>query len=116
MTAKPIKRPKLVVNDLGFLASAVLVFASFPGINWKLVWRIQRPENHHVSEHCRQAGQGFAKKRNPHWRVLKGPLPAPPKMMVLLEVKGRVWTFQHPRSRVLYRCELDAACNERWFS
>jgi hypothetical protein len=57
-----------------------------------------------------------SQKRNPHWRVLKGPLPAPPKMMVLLEVKGRVWTFQHPRSRVLYRCELDAACNERWFS
>jgi hypothetical protein len=47
-------------------------------------------------------------KTIPSWRVLKGPLPAPPKMMVLLEVQGNVWTFQHPRSQVLYRCELDA--------
>jgi hypothetical protein len=55
-------------------------------------------------------------KTIPHWRVLKGPLPAPPEMMVLLEVKGSLWTFQHPRSRALYRCELDAAGNERSFS
>jgi hypothetical protein len=36
--------------------------------------------------------------------------------MVLLEVQGNVWTFQHPKSRVLYRCELDAAGNEQWSS
>jgi hypothetical protein len=52
-------------------------------------------------------------KTNPRWRELKGPLPAPPDMMVLLEVKGSVWTFQHPKSRVLYRCELDDVGNER---
>jgi len=55
-------------------------------------------------------------KTIPGWRVLKGPLPAPPEMLVLLEVQGNVWTFQHPRSQVLYRCELDAAGKERWFS
>ena len=55
-------------------------------------------------------------KTNPRWRVLKGPLPAPPEMMVLLEVQGNVWTFQHPRSRVLYRRDLDAAGNEQWSS
>ena len=57
-----------------------------------------------------------ASQTNAGWRVLKGPLPAPPEMMVLLEVQGNVWTFQHPRSQVLYRCELDAAGKERWFS
>jgi hypothetical protein len=53
---------------------------------------------------------------DPRWRVLKGPLPVPPEMMVLLEVRGSVWTFQHPMSRVLYRCELDDVGHERWFS
>ena len=53
---------------------------------------------------------------NPRWRALKGPPPAPLSMLVLLEAKGEVWTFQHPRSLVLYRCEVDAEGNEQWFS
>ena len=53
---------------------------------------------------------------NSRWRALKGPPQAPLSMFVLLEAKGQVWTFQHPRSLVLYRCELDAEGNEQWFS
>lgn len=51
-----------------------------------------------------------------HWRALKGPPAAPLSMLVLLEVKGQVWMFQHPRSLVLYRCEVDPEGNELWFS
>lgn len=53
---------------------------------------------------------------NTRWRALKVPPLAPPSLLILLEAKGDVWTFQHPRSLVLYRCERDAAGNEQWFS
>ena len=50
------------------------------------------------------------------WRALKRAPQVPLSMFVLLEVKGRVWTFQHPKSLAHYRCELDALGNEQWFS
>jgi hypothetical protein len=50
------------------------------------------------------------------WGALKRPPQVPLSMFVLLEVKGRVWIFQHPKSLGLYRCELDTEGNEQWFS
>ena len=47
------------------------------------------------------------------WRAVTR-CPAPDKL-TLLEVMGGVWTFQDPGNDRLYRCEVDASGDERWF-